>query len=278
MNTQMNMPWRRVANIRFGIVLVGALAMILSLTTLAKALTPDQIKANGKLVVGVLTDFPPFDGLDANHEPAGYDVDVAKLMAASLGVKLQLVPVTGPNRIPYLLTNRIDMLIASLGYTPQRAEQVLISNPYSTLGILVMAPKNLEIKGPKDLAKYTVGVTRAGSQDTLVSAVAPPGTVIKRYDDDALSIQAMIARQVQVLGGSAIHLAVLNRDHPEMLIEEKFPLHEQGNGVGLRKGDTELLAWTNAFIAEIVASGELNEIHQRWLGSPLGTLPSLPKP
>ncbi len=258
-------------------LLALALAALLSLTVNAFALTPGEIKAHGKLVVGVLTDFPPFDGLDANRQPAGYDADVAKLMADALGVKLELVPVTGPNRIPYLLTNRVDVLIASLGFTLQRAQQVAFSNPYSTLGILVMAPKEMEIKTPQDLAKYTVGVTRAGSQDTLVSGVAPSGTRIMRYDDDSISIQAMIAGQVQVLGGSTIHLAVLNRDHPEMHIEEKFALNEQGNGIGLRKADTELLAWTNDFIAKIVASGQLNDIHQRWLGSPLAPLPELPK-
>jgi polar amino acid transport system substrate-binding protein len=264
--------WKR----RIGVTALAAAAS-LSLTVSAFALTPADIKAHGKLVVGVLTDFPPFDGLDADRQPAGYDDDVAKLMADALGVKLELVPVTGPNRIPYLLTNRVDVLIASLGYTPQRAQQVAFSNPYSTLGILVMAPKELEIKEPKDLINYTVGVTRAGSQDTLVSGVAPVGTRVLRYDDDAISIQAMIAGQVQVLGGSTIHLAVLNRDHPGMNIEEKFALNEQGNGIGIRKADTELLAWTNDFIAAIVANGQLNTIHQHWLDSPLGTLPTLPK-
>ncbi len=259
-------------------LLTMAMAATLSLTTAAFALTPDEIKQHGKLIVGVLTDFPPFDGLDGNRQPAGYDDDVAKLMADELGVKLDLVPVTGPNRIPYLLTSRIDVLIASLGYTPQRAEQVWFSNPYSTLGILVMAPKDLDIQGPQDLAKYTVGVTRAGSQDTLVSAVAPPGTRILRYDDDVISIQAMIAHQVQVLGGSTIHLAVLNRDHPNMHIEQKFVLNEQGNGIGVRKGDIALLNWTNDFITKIVANGQLDKIHQRWLDSPLGKLPTLPKP
>jgi polar amino acid transport system substrate-binding protein len=260
-----------------GAILGAGLAAALAWGSAATAATPEEIKAKGKIVIGVLTDFPPFGGLDANQQPVGYDADVAKLMAAELGVALELVPVTGPNRIPYLLTNRIDALVAALGYTRERAQQVLFSRPYSTLGILVMAPKSLALKGPEDLSKYTVGVTRAGSQDTLVSRVAPAGTRIMRYDDDPSSIQAMISRQVQVLGGSTIHLARLVAEHPDMQIEAKFPLNEQGNGVGLRKADTALLAWTNAFIDKIVANGELDKIHQRWLKTPLGTLPELPK-
>jgi len=97
----------------------------------AAAATPEEIKARGTLKVGVLTDYPPFGGTDAQQQPAGYDADVAKLFAKSLGVKLELVPVTGPNRIPYLLTNKIDVLIATFGITAERAKQVLFSNPYS---------------------------------------------------------------------------------------------------------------------------------------------------
>ena len=168
------------------IALSVATAAVLTTVLMAPtyAVTPDEIKARGKLIVGVLTDFPPYAGVDDKQQPAGYDMDVAKLMAEDLGVKLEAVPVTGPNRIPYLLTNRIDMLVAVLGVTAERAKQVAFSNPYSTLDIMVMAPKKLDIKEPKDLAKYTIGVTRAGSQDTLVSAIAPPGTKILRYDDD----------------------------------------------------------------------------------------------
>ncbi|KQX34333.1 ABC transporter substrate-binding protein [Devosia sp. Root436] len=242
----------------------------------AYALTPEEITAKGKLVVGVLTDFPPFAGVDENQNPAGYDDDVAALLAEKLGVELELVPVTGPNRIPYLLTNRVDVLIAALGINAERAKQVNFSNPYSTLDIMVMAPKEREVKGPEDLPKYTVGVTRAGSQDTFLTQVAPAGTNIMRFEDDPASLQALISGQVEVTGASSIHLAMLQRDHPELNIERKFLLHSQGNGIGIRMEDTELLDYVNAFIAEIVANGQLSEINQTWFGSPLEELPPMP--
>jgi polar amino acid transport system substrate-binding protein len=265
----------RMTRRAFGVVM--ATGLLVGLSSPAWAVTPDEIKARGKIVIGVLTDFPPYGGTDASQNPAGYDVDVSKLMADDLGVKLEIVPVTGPNRIPYLLTNRVDILVATLGVTPERVKQINFSNPYSTLSILVMAPKTLDIKGPKDLANYTVGVTRAGSQDSLVSAVAPPGTKIMRYDDDAVSIQAVISRQVEVLGGSNIHLAELIKRNPELNMEQKFPLKEQVNGVGLRKGDTALLQWTNDFIAKVLANGKLSEIHKRWLGTPITSMPPMPQ-
>ncbi|MBN9449547.1 MAG: transporter substrate-binding domain-containing protein, partial [Bosea sp.] len=170
------------------LVLAGFAAATLGAAP-AKAATPEEIKARGKLMVGLLTDYPPFGGTDAQQQPAGYDADVAALMAKSLGVKLELVPVTGPNRIPYLLTNKVDVLIATFGITAERSKQVLFSNPYSSLTIYVLAPKSLNIKTTDDLKPVTISVARASTQDTAITAAAPQGTQIKRFDDDATALQ-----------------------------------------------------------------------------------------
>jgi polar amino acid transport system substrate-binding protein len=243
----------------------------------AMAATPEEIKKRGKLMVGVLIDYPPFGGTDAEQKPAGYDDDVAKLFAKSLGVGIELVPVTGPNRIPYLLTNKVDVLIATFGITAERAKQVLFSDPYSALTIYVLAPKSLTIKGPEDLKNVSIGVARASTQDTAISAIAPPGTEIKRFDDDATALQALISGQVQALGASNTILAQLNKDYANMQIEPKITLKSQANGMAFRKSDTALQQYANKFIAEIVANGQLNEINQRWFGTPLEKLPSMPQ-
>jgi len=104
-------------------VLTGA-ALIASCTALALASGPaaaetiDQVKQKGELTVGMLVDFPPYGILNAKNQPDGYDADVAKQLAKDLGVKVNIVSVTGPNRIPFLLTNKVDLLVASLAITP----------------------------------------------------------------------------------------------------------------------------------------------------------------
>lgn len=257
-------------------VLLGLLAVPL-MGAPAVAASPDEIKARGTLRVGVLTDYPPFGGTDAQQQPAGYDADVAALLAKSLGVTLELVPVTGPNRIPYLLTNKIDVLIATFGITAERAKQVLFSNPYSALTIYVLAPKDVAVKGAGDLKGLTIGVARASTQDTAISAIAPPGTVLKRFDDDATALQALISGQVQAIGASNTVLAELNKNYQRLNMEPKLTLREQANGMAFRKSDTALQAYANTFIAEAEASGALSAINQRWFGVPLGKLPPMPQ-
>jgi polar amino acid transport system substrate-binding protein len=260
-----------------GALLFAALAAAIVGTATVKAATPEEIKARGKLIVGVLTDYPPFGGTDAQQQPAGYDADVAKLFAKSLGVTLDLVPVTGPNRIPYLLTNKIDVLIATFGITAERSKQVLFSNPYSSLTIYVLAPKSLKIKTPEDLKGVTISVARASTQDTAISAIAPQGTQIKRFDDDATALQALISGQVQAIGASNTILAQLNKDYPQLNIEPKITLREQANGMAFRKADTALQQYANKFIAEIESNGQLSAINQRWFGIPLEKLPPMPQ-
>jgi polar amino acid transport system substrate-binding protein len=257
------------------LLLAGVAAAALGSTS-AGAATPDEIKKRGKLMVGVLTDYPPFGGTDAQQQPAGYDADVARLMAKALGVQIELVPVTGPNRIPYLLTNKIDVLIATFGITAERQKQVLFSNPYSTLTIYVLAPKSLNIKTAEDLKPVTISVARASTQDTAISAVAPAGTPLKRFDDDATALQALISGQVQAMGASNTILAQLLKDYPQLNIEPKITLREQANGMAFRKADTALAEFSNKFIAEIEANGELSKINQKWFGIPLPKLPAMP--
>lgn len=258
-------------------LLLAGLAAVALNAAPAEAATPAEIKARGKLMVGVLTDYPPFGGTDAQQQPAGYDADVAKLMAKSLGVTLELVPVTGPNRIPYLLTNKIDVLIATFGITAERMKQVAFSNPYSTLTIYVLAPKTLNVKTPEDLKSITISVARASTQDTAISAIAPPGTPLKRFDDDATALQALISGQVQGMGASNTILAQLNKDYPQLGIEPKITLREQANGMAFRKADTALQEYANSFIAEIEKNGELSAINQKWFGIPLPKLPAMPQ-
>jgi len=262
--------------------LLGTAALGLSAATLlpglaARAATPDEIKKRGTLQVGVLTDYPPFGGIDGNQKPAGYDVDVANLLAKSMGVELQLVPVTGPNRIPFLLTNKVDMLIATFGITEERAKQVLFSNPYSAFTTYILAPKATSIRGPDDLKGVRVGVARASTQDSALMAVAPREIRVMRFDDDATTTQSIISGQVQAIGASSTVLAQLTANYPNLQIEPKFTLRAQANGMAFRKQDEALRDYANSFIAKLVADGELDRIHQRWFKVPMDPLPPMPQ-
>src|SRR6478609_2816641 len=115
------------------VAIVGILALTtaISVPTSSSAQTIDDIIKRGKIIVGINTTTPIFGLMGKDGQPEGYDPDVARLMGKYLGVPVEFVPVTGANRIPYLLTGRVDVLICLFGITPERAQQVWYSIPYA---------------------------------------------------------------------------------------------------------------------------------------------------
>lgn len=237
----------------------------------AAAQTADDIKKKGTITIGLLVDFPPYGTVDASNQPDGYDADVARLLAKDWGVKLNLVPVTGPNRIPYVLTNKVDMLVASLAVTPERAKQVLFSRPYSAATVILLGPKNKTIKGAADLKGLRVAVARASTQDTAVTAMAPEGTEIRRFDDDASAMQALLSGQVDALGCSTTVAAQIAKRTGDY--ERKLVLKEQYMAVVMRQDQTELKKAIDDFVARKIANGELDKLYRKWLQTDLPALP-----
>ena len=251
------------------IAALGLGATLSLLAPFASAQTVADIKKKGEITVGMLVDFPPYGTMNTSNQPDGYDADVAKLLAKDLGVKLNLVPVTGPNRIPFLLTNKLDLLVASLAITPERAKQVQFSNPYAAATIVLYGDKKANIKAPADLKGKRIGVARASTQDVALTAIAPEGTEIRRFDDDASGMQALISGQVDAIGASTTVAAQIAKRVPANTFEDKFILRQQQMGVAMRPDQAELLKTVNDFVAKNSANGELNKLYQKWLGTDL---------
>ena len=251
---------------------LGLAATFGTALTPAQAQSTEEIKKKGELTVGLLVDFPPYGTLNSNNQPDGYDADVARLLAKDLGVKVNLVPVTGPNRIPFLLTNKVDLLVASLAITPERAKQVQFSKPYAAATIVLYGAKKTPIKGPADLKGQRIGVARASTQDIALTAVAPEGTEIRRFDDDASAMQALMSGQVDAIGSTTVAAQIAKRA-PANTYEDKFVLRQQVMAVALRPGQDDLLKTVNDFVARNKANGELNKLYQKWLGTDFPAMP-----
>jgi polar amino acid transport system substrate-binding protein len=249
------------------------IASLASWAPAAQAQTVAEIKSKGTINIGMLVDFPPYGTVDSSNQPDGYDADVAKLLAKDLGVKVNIVPVTGPNRIPFLLTNKVDVLVASLAITPERAKQVQFSRPYSAATIVLYGAKKANIKGAPDLKGVRIGVARASTQDTAVTAIAPEGTEIRRFDDDASAMQALMSGQVDAIGCSTTVAAQIAKRAGDAF-ENKFVLRQQFMAVAMRQGQPDLLKGMNDFVAKNTANGELGKLYVKWLQTELPALPA----
>lgn len=240
----------------------------------ALAVTPAEIKARGKLMIGIQAANPPWGFVDATSGQAdGLDADMGRAFAKELGVQAEFVGLEVANRIPALTAGRVDVLFATMAMLPDRAKAVQYSKPYVANGIFLVAAKGTAIKADADLAKYTIGVPRSSTQDTEVTKHAPAGTNILRFDNDAATLQALLSGQVQAVGGNAFYAKRLN-DTKAGTFENKLEFGRLYNGACSRLGDKDLNAALNAFVEKMKASGDLVRIQEKWMGSSMVTFPA----
>ena len=126
-----------------------------------------EILEAGVIKIGVPESFAPFGSLGADGELEGYDIDVAKMIAEDLGVKLELVPIVSKQRIPFLETGRLDLVISTLGANPERAKSIWYSSSYAPFYSAAFAASDKKIASIKDLSGMTVGLTVKTSMISL---------------------------------------------------------------------------------------------------------------
>ncbi|MDM9621862.1 ABC transporter substrate-binding protein [Rhizobium sp. AC44/96] len=255
--------------------MLGAAAVVaaVAMAQPASAITPDEIKAKGKLVVGIQGDNPPWGFVTSAGKQDGLDADIATLFGKELGVPVEFVPLEVNNRIPALTTGRVDVLFATMAMLPDRAKAVQFSKPYVANAIVLIGPKSAEIKTNADMAKFTVGVAKGAAQDTQVTKNAPANTTIRRYDGDAASVQALASGQVDTLGGNIFYMDRVEKARPGEF-ENKLEFQKLYNGACTRLGEKEINAALNTFIDKIKANGELKKVYDKWMKVPVPEFPA----
>ncbi|WP_424971275.1 transporter substrate-binding domain-containing protein [Dinoroseobacter sp. S76] len=252
-------------------------AAVLALPVMASQAAADlaEILEAGTVKIAVPESFAPFGFLGATGEYDGYDVDVAKLIAEDLGVELELVPVTSNQRIPFLETDRVDLVIATMGANPERAKSIWFSSAYAPFFSGVFASGDKAIASAEDLAGMSVGLTGGTLEDLELTKIAPETTEIVRFGDNAATRAAYESGQVDVLVSGNTLAAAISADNADADIETKFILKESPAFIGVKKGNLDLLFWVNTFILHKTLGGELNGFSEKWLGQALPPLPKL---
>lgn len=231
----------------------------------------NDITSRKKVLVGIDLGIAPFGMTDEKMQPQGSDVDVARQFAKDMGVELEIVPLTGPNRIPYLMTKKVDMVISVFSITPEREKVISFSKPYGVNQLVLGAPKSVAVNSVPELGGKRVGVVRGNLQDTVLTAVAPKEAKIVRFDDDATVATALASGQVDAIVTPRTSLTTIAKTNPSKGIEVKQVLKSQPYAIGLRKEDTALRDAVNKWIDANMKNGQLGTIYEKWLGVPLQT-------
>lgn len=243
-------------------------ASLLFGTTIAQADQLESVQQKGVLKVAVPQDFPPFGSVGTDLKPHGYDIDMAAYLAQKLDVKLELVPVTSANRIPYLQTGKVDLVISSMGKNAEREKVIDFSAAYAPFYLGVFGSSDETVTSAQDLSGKTIGVTRGSVEDLELSKIAPSDATIKRFEDNNATLSSFLSGQVSLIATGNLVVTEIATRYPAKAPQTKFLLKNSPCYVGVMKGEEALLKEVNRLITEAKQDGVLEGFSQKWLKAP----------
>ncbi len=172
-----------------------------------------EIKESGKVVIGVFSDKKPFGYVDANGDYQGYDVYFGNRLAKDLGVEVEYVPVEAASRVEYLLSNKVDIILANFTVTEERAEKVNFTLPYMKVALGVVSPDRALITDVSQLANKTLIVSKGTTAETYFTQNHPEVNLLK-FDQYTEAYGALLDGRGDAL--STDNTAV-NKDNKELL-------------------------------------------------------------
>lgn len=227
---------------------------------------PDKYRAAGKLNVGVKCDYPPFGYTDEKGQTVGYEIDLTRRLAAfafgsSNAVNLQCV--TSANRIPFLTTNRIDLVVATITYTPERAKTITFSDPYFSAAGRLLVPKDSNVKEATDLAGKTA-ITAKGSVYVTYFQKCVPGANLLQFESTSDSLAALTQGRGQGFMQDDTLLVGLAKQNPNLKVVGSGVAAAPW-GIGIRQEDKDLASWVNAALAQNQKDDWNWKTFQKWI-------------
>ena len=216
--------------------------------------TYDRMVERDGVIVGVKNDQPGLGYEDATSgERSGFDVDIARWIAASLGFdedQIEYVTIPSANREQEIVNGNIDYYVGTYSITDKRKEQIDFAGPYFLTGQgLLVAADNDDINGPDDLeGKIVCSVTGSTPLQRIRDEYSPGDTV--EYDTYSQCVEQLKAGSVDAITTDEAILAGYVAQEPDALKIAGEPFSEERYGVGLEKGDTALLDWINTLFTE----------------------------
>lgn len=244
-----------------------AAVMMVAVAPPALADQLDDIRKAGVLRVAVFDSNPPFGGLDAKtRKLVGYDIDFAQAIARKLGVRLELTPTNPANRIPLLQSRKVDLLVADVTITPERAQAVDFSHPYFVTGqkflTAASAPAGLDA-----FARAPIAAVKGTTGEQNVRQRFPAARVVA-YDDLPAAFTALRAGRVKAVTQDESILVGVLAAAPDRRRYKILPqaISREEIGIAVRKGEPRLLNLVNQSLLELEAKGEAARIYDRWFG------------
>ncbi|QIW15103.1 ABC transporter substrate-binding protein [Pasteurellaceae bacterium RH1A] len=226
-----------------------------------------QIKEKGVIRIGVFGDKPPFGYVDANGKNQGFDIEIAKDLATSLlgsPDKIEFVLTEAANRVEYLKSGKVDLILANFTQTPERAEVVDFASPYMNVALGVVSPEGAVIENVEQLKGKTLLVNKGTTADAYFSKNHPDIQLLK-FDQNTETFDALKdGRGVALAHDNALLWAWAKENTGyKVAIGNLGPVENIAPAV--QKGNKTLLDWVNQEISNLKQNGKLAAAYDKTL-------------
>ncbi len=256
-----------------------ALSGLFFLHTAQAESTLDAVIKSKKLRCAVVLDSPPSGFITPDNKPDGYDVAYCNDMAKSLGVQPEIVQTPASDRIPALVSKRVDIVVGSTTITPERAMTVAFTQPYVNYTVTVVTRKDTGIKAYDQLRGKKLGAVVGSTFEQLFNKELQgrwkdTHTSYTGFASDTETFMALQQGKVDaILQASVVYNTLASSGQfPSFTAGGLAPLSDM-DGLAVRRGDPEFLNWAKVFVWHQVVSGRYAELYKKYMGD--GPLPSL---
>ena len=227
--------------------------------------TLDEIKDSGKIVIGVFSDKNPFGYVDENGEYAGYDIELANRLAEDLGVEVEFVSTEAANRVEYLETGKVDVILANFTVTDERAQKVDFCDPYMNVALGVVSHNDKVIKSLDEIGADDEVIVITGTTAETYLTENNPEIKLKKFETYANAKTAFENKEgVAWANDNTEVIAFANGAEGYTVgIEELGSLDTIAPAVS--KGNTELLEWINQDMEKLGAENFFHAAYEKTL-------------
>lgn len=225
-----------------------------------------EVLADGKLTVGTNAEFPPFEFVDDNGEPDGFDIALIKAIGEKLGVEVEVENMEF-DALVASIGNKIDVAIAGMTVTDERKKNADFSDPYYDAVQYVILPEGSEIATFDDLSGKTIGV-QLGTTGDIIASDDVEGANVKQYNKGVDAVNDLINGRVDCViidKNPALVFAGKFEGQLTAVDGEQFGFGVENYAIAIPKGDSALAAQINGALKELKEDGTFDELVKTYI-------------
>lgn len=232
-----------------------------------KASAVERIKQSGKVRIGVFSDKPPFGYIDKDGKNQGFDVEIAKVIGKDLlgdENKVEFVLVEAANRVEYLTSNKVDIILANFTVTPARQEVVDFAKPYMQVALGIVSKDGAVITDVQQLEGKTLLVNKGTTADAYFTKNYPQIKLLK-FEQNTETFEALRDGRGDALAHDNTLLFAWAKENPGFSVGVKNLGDQDFIAAAVRKEDKDLLAWLDAETEKLAKDGALKQAYEQTL-------------